>query len=238
MTCGPFQILMVDALKSRFPGPELKAHLVTCPACREEFSSLQRLWVTLVDLPDEPASPALRLKIQSLTAPRVERSIPLMAWWGSAAGLLLAGGFLLGAWAQAYPNSRTPSPGDAALAMLGQSAPAGRIAGIALVAASDHPKESPVPALLDLVARDPNQQVRLAAVEALYLFGEETELRTRLGLIIGQQKDPVVQMALIDLMVALREKKAGESLRRLLREGHLVPEVRHRAQQRLAELPA
>jgi hypothetical protein len=151
--------------------------------------------------------------------------------WGAAAALLAAAGFGLGLWSGARQPARVPSP---ALALLHQPTAGGRLTGIALV--SQGTDAALVPALLDLVDQDPNLQVRLSAVEALYLFGDDAALRGRLSAAVSTQKEPAVQMALIDLLVALRERRAAESLRRLLKDGRLNPAVQGRIRQRLSEL--
>jgi len=92
--------------------------------------------------------------------------------------------------------------------------------------------------LFDLVNRDPDTQVRLAAVEALYLFAGDPALRSRIVAAIARQDRAEVQTALVDLIVGLRERRAVEALRRLGQDGKLAPELRGRIASGLARLDA
>ena len=232
MTCADARIRMMEGLKAGSPSPELEVHLATCAACRAEFDGMAPLWKGLGALPAAPAGPSLALEFQRRMAIQKARHTRRRLFlWGAAAGLLAACGFGLGFWSGARQPVAPTSP---ALALLHQPTAGGRLTGIALVAPGSD--AALLPALLDLVDQDPSLQVRLSAVEALYLFGDEPALRGRLSAAVRAQKEPAVQMALIDLLVALRERKAAESLRRLLKDGQLSPAVQSRIRQRLSEL--
>ncbi len=78
--------------------------------------------------------------------------------------------------------------------------------------------------------------VRLAAVEALYLAAPEGDRDGRVEAALRGQDRPEVQAALVDLLVALRQRRAAEALRSLLAEGRLAPSARRQAERRLADL--
>ncbi len=221
MNCETASSAMMEALKTSPPSPELQAHLEACPTCAEEFRELGDMWTALGDLPQEAPRPGVALALQARLRPRPWRRWPLLA----AALLLLVLGYGLG---------RRASVPEATPALFRQPSAGGRLTAIAMLTPDQGP--SPVEALLDLVAKDPDPRVRLSAVEALYLYGEEAGRNGRLTQALRTQSEPRVQMALVDLMVALREKRAVEALKRLLREGRLDPDVRKRVQQRLKEL--
>ena len=86
------------------------------------------------------------------------------------------------------------------------------------------------------VSHDPSLDVRLSAVEALYLFGADPGLSHRIEVALPGQTRPEVQLALIDLLGALRQKRAAEALRRLMDQDQLPPEARQRAEQRLSQM--
>ena len=67
------------------------------------------------------------------------------------------------------------------------------------------------------------------------LCASDPALGQRIAEALPRQTRPEVQLALVDLMVALRERRAAEALRRLLQDARLNPEVRRRAETRLAE---
>src|SRR5947199_292919 len=65
-----------------------------------------------------------------------------------------------------------------------------------------------VNALVKSMHSDPNTNVRLAALEALTKFRAQPHVRKVLIESLAIQKDPVVQIALIQLLVQMKEKDA------------------------------
>jgi len=63
-----------------------------------------------------------------------------------------------------------------------------------------------VNALVNAMNEDPNTNVRLAALEALGKFHDQPHVRKALIASLSTQKDPNVQIALIRLMVEMKEK--------------------------------
>ena len=92
------------------------------------------------------------------------------------------------------------------------------------------PAPSLIAALLDTLDNDPSVNVRLSAVDALYLFSGREEVRTALTASLSRQTSPLVQIALIDLLVSLKEKQAAAALKKLLADKKIIPEVQQRAQ--------
>jgi hypothetical protein len=71
-------------------------------------------------------------------------------------------------------------------------------------------------ALLETLNHDPNENVRLAALEALTPYVRESSIRMELIRSIANQDSPVVQVSLAELMVAIQEKKSVNELQKLL----------------------
>jgi hypothetical protein len=63
-------------------------------------------------------------------------------------------------------------------------------------------------ALIRTLDYDPNINVRMAAVEAVGRFGKVASVRTSLVNSLMKQNDPAMQIAVIDLLIDLREKRA------------------------------
>lgn len=236
----------------------IEGHMAECASCREELQGLSETWARLRVMDEEARpSPALRARFYTMLEayPRdpepesrrmvPERPTPRFWEWGlrpAAALLILAAGVALGT--RLKGGSSTPSPeGDLArmgkeiaslrqqvsLALINQTSAGERLRGVALVSQVQHPDPSLVNSLLDLVDGDPNVNVRLSAVEALFLFAPHAEIHERLTRSLGKQTSPVVQIAVIDLLVATREKRAAEALRRLIEDQRIRPEVREHA---------
>ena len=72
-----------------------------------------------------------------------------------------------------------------------------------------------VNALLKTMNDDPNTNVRLAALEALGKFHQQEHVRKALIESLARQKDPVVQISLIRLMVEMKEKSVIKELEKM-----------------------
>src|SRR6185369_15917993 len=91
-------------------------------------------------------------------------------------------------------------------------------------------------ALLDTLMHDSNVNVRLATVDALRQFGNQSIVRRGVVEAMTREDSPMVQMALIDLAVDLREKDSISSLRELIQGQNIDQAVRDRAQKGLEAL--
>jgi HEAT repeat protein len=91
-------------------------------------------------------------------------------------------------------------------------------------------------ALLDTLMHDSNVNVRLAAIDALRQFGSQQVVRNGVVQALTRQDSPMVQMALIDLVVDWREKESVDTLRILSQNQNLNEAVRERAQDGLMQL--
>jgi hypothetical protein len=238
MRCDEIQIHLIDALKeARNPAlpPAFAEHLESCADCRE----LREVWQALGEGPVPQADPALSLRFRErlkFEGTPTKSPIRRLTGWGlpmAAAVLLMFGAFAAGFTLRI--EAEPANPRQAALAQMRRGKAADRMQAIALVTPSRSGDSELAAALLDRVMGDPSTEVRLAAVEALYLFGSDPGLGARLAEALPRQEQPQVQLALVDLLVALRERRAAEALHRLLKEDRLGPEVRHRAETRLAE---
>jgi len=123
-----------------------------------------------------------------------------------------------------------------ALSLLSQPSATERIQGIGYSAEVENPKDTTLAALFKAVDTDPNPNVRLAAVDALYLFRDRPGVRESLVRSLSAQSYPLVQVALIDFLVEVRETRAIEALKKLIDGGDLTPDVKKRAEQGLKQI--
>jgi len=86
-------------------------------------------------------------------------------------------------------------------------------------------------ALFKTLNNDRNVNVRLQCLEALYPYVSSPKVREGLVLSIQHQSDPLVQMALAELMVSLQEKRSVEPLKELLNQEELIQEAREKIEQ-------
>jgi hypothetical protein len=75
-----------------------------------------------------------------------------------------------------------------------------------------------VDALIERLNTDPNANVRLAALDGLNQFYRENYVRKKLLASLKKQQDPVVQIALINLLTNIRESGILEELERMSKD--------------------
>jgi hypothetical protein len=217
-------------------------HLEVCGSCREEVEGLVRLQAQLDETAVELPSPALRTGFYRMLA-QAAVGVPAQSTWSRRPWMqaaitlfLLGSGFAAGYWLRGGRTSEGPARNQN-LVLLSQGGPELRMAGILLASQGDPGDPAPAEALLDLLDRDPNESVRLAAVDALYLYGRQPRVLERLVAALPRQTSPRVQVALVDVLGGLREQRAVEALKSLIQLPGLPPEVARRAKAQLAERP-
>ena len=122
------------------------------------------------------------------------------------------------------------------LALLEQQSASERLKGVNWSFRLERPDSEVLSALFRTLDSDPNVNVRLAAVEALGQFSNRTAVRQGLIESLTRQKSPLVQISLIDLMVALQERQSLQTLRQLTNDVKLNQAVRQRAEWGLKQL--
>jgi len=123
-----------------------------------------------------------------------------------------------------------------ALSLLQQQSASERLKGVDWSNRMTRPDPQVLSALLHTVNYDQNVNVRLAALDALHQSANNEMVRRGLVESLDRQTSPLVQIALIDLLVEIRDKPAGQALKELMQETGLNPEVRERAQWALGQM--
>jgi hypothetical protein len=176
-------------------------------------------------------------------------AVPL-GWLGTVAAALVLGVFV-------GRDSRMPSSPSAApsadlgglraelhetrqmvtLALLRQSSAVERLKGVWWVERLDDPDSEVVGALLDTLAHDPNVNVRLAVIEAITRYADRPGVRPgAVAALSAGNASPLVQVALIDLLVELREPSSRQALQNLAGDLTVNEAVRVRAIRALQQL--
>lgn len=243
---------------------EFDAHIAACSACSEELRRLSEIWTKLGVLPAEQPSPALRdrfytmleayktgLETEHETAVQKPKSafsfrklwLRGPAFQFAAAALLvvagLAGGYGLsraGGRVNRLSQEVESMRRTIAVSLLQQSSSSERLRGVSYTAQLKEPGQGTLVALLQTLDNDPNVNVRLAAADALYLFASYPEVKDGLVKSLARQESPLVQSALIDLLVAGREKRAVEALKTLIGGDKLHPDIKKKAELGIQQL--
>lgn len=180
----------------------------------------------------------------------------LSGWWpqqpilqfGLALGLLVVG-VVIGPQFRSTPAAPQPSSeltelrGELhqmqqmiALSLMQQGSASERLKGVNWSYQLQQPDREVLTKLLDTLMHDSNVNVRLAAIDALRQFGGQPVVRRGVVDALAQQDSPMVQVALIDLVVDLHEKSSIDALRKLKEDQNTNEAVRQRAEKGLSEL--
>jgi hypothetical protein len=177
----------------------------------------------------------------------------LESWWPrrpafqfGTALLLLVVGLTAGFWLKPAPYSAADidplkqevqaMQATLAMSLLDNGSASERLRGVSLSSRMEQPGERLLDSLLQTLDSDPSINVRVAVVDSLYLFHSHPTVRQRVSESLAKQTSPLVQVALIDLLVNMRERRAAEALKALIDSDRLDPEVKLRARQGLEKL--
>lgn len=206
----------------------------------------QKLWTALSDLPRGEPSDRLRRRFYSglheaVRRPWAER---LSRWLGlRAGGWVTAAACLVLGFGVAQVTVRTPSETPRLVALeenmvrlqrelildrLQDASANARLRGIvdATEVAADDPQVAH--ALLDRATQDPSLSVRAAAIDALGSQLRSGEIGAELMRLLEVAESPIVQLALVDLVLRNGDGEQIRRLQNLAAEGRLHPDlVRH-----------
>jgi len=243
---------------------EVRTHILGCAACREDLENLTVVWAKLGVLPEEQPGGAVRSRFYTMLEEYKDRldaerkaaaARPRFADWftfrrpafaasfsavlllvGLGAGWLLNGGRNGGERYASLSREVQDMRQQVALSLLARPSASERIQGVGYTAEVEAPNDTTLAALFKAVDSDPNPNVRLAAVDALYLFRDRPGVRESLVRSLAVQSYPLVQVALIDFLVEVREARAAAALKTLIDSGELTPEVKKRAEDGLKQI--
>jgi hypothetical protein len=261
MTCEELESRMAEYWSRSLDAEReaaIEAHLATCETCRAEAQSLGSLWRDLARLPAPEPGPGVRARFyETLEAYRdgvaAEMKHPSSGWrkaawvWQIAAGVVLvltgvAAGYSFHA-SQAANAEVAQLRGEVgnmrqlvALSLLQQQSASERLRGVSWTYRVEPSDPEVLAALLTAVNHDPNVNVRLAAVDALRPFAASRTTRDAVMQLLPGQTAPIVQVALIDLLVDLKETEAALTLRKVASDSSTDVGVRQRAQWALERL--
>ena len=235
----------------------LVEHLEGCAGCRTEVAELNAVWRGLETVKagmDAAPDAGAKLRFQEMLAayqagmasvqpvvskPRVVWFPTRPVWQAAMAAGLLACGILFGRYLPQAGGSNTEMAqlrGQVenlhqmvALSMLQQQSPSARMRGVTYSEKITQPDPQVLDALLQAVNHDSNVNVRLSAVDALQKFATEPEVARAMVNSITGQESPLVQIALIDMLVQLKTPGVVPDLAQISKNMQMDEMVRQRA---------
>ena len=259
MTPEDYRLLIPEYLSGRLTAVEtsfFENAIAADAGLRAEVAELRSLWQGLALLAEEKPSPAMRAQFyQKLNALQRGDAGPAEkhSWWKLAWPKQLAFGalvFAVGLFAgRASLDQRVHKDEMAqmrsqvqglqemvALSLLERQSPTSRLEGVAWSNKVDRPNDQLLNALVGALNYDSNVNVRLSSIDALEKFTSDGAISKALIDSIQRQDSPLVQVALIDSLVRIRDHSAAPEFKKLTADLEINPAVRQRAQWGLEKL--
>lgn len=111
-----------------------------------------------------------------------------------------------------------------------------RLRALQLVRTSGKATENVLQTLLSTLNNDPDANVRMAAAETLLAFANQEIVRNGLLESILQQKSPLVQLTLVDGLVAIQDKAAISVFENLISSNDVHQAVKDRSREGISKL--
>jgi anti-sigma factor RsiW len=236
---------------------EVEKHLVGCAACGEEAALWQKLAQLPEEQPSNALEARFKAMLESYQEGRWEKTSlvveqsksPVPMLWGlgnwrqlPAAGivwacLFLACGYFIGK----HSDRETNAPKiealqqevegmrqTVALSMLQQQSASQRLEGVSWSTRLPDPDAKVLGALQHTLQFDNSVDVRLAALDALSRYAGRPEVRSELVDALQTRQSPLVQVALIDLLVDLHDKGAIQQFKKFQQDPMVNPTVKKR----------
>ncbi len=242
----------------------LENHLTECETCRLQLEQMKIAWEAMGNIPEETPSHVLRSrfyrmleeerrKVTKQTVPFQKIQNVIVTLWPKKSVVQIAfslGLFIFGLIVGTQIRINGQHSGEMALlrqeinemrqmvslTLMSRGSSSERLSGINYLTRMDHPAESLLENLLDMLNSDPNVNVRLAVVDALLIFSHHPGVRDALVASLSRQSSPLVQIALIDLLVQIQEKTSLEALKNLIDNQEMDQTVKQYAEKQLEEL--
>ena len=111
-----------------------------------------------------------------------------------------------------------------------------RLQGVLATLDKKNPDQKVISDLIGSLALDPSINVRLSALDALYPHADQQVVRSSVLATLPREPNPLVQVAMIDFLVAARDREASPELERMARSETIDRAVREAAKRGLAQL--
>lgn len=243
---------------------EVREHLASCPDCQREYSSLAQTLAALDQLPAAKPGPRLRTHFYamleeeknsaaSIRAAVVRRQhaqrMTLWRWILAPVGALAIAlaGFHLGTRVGGTDDGTRQQLAEmknkiesidqlVGISLLQQRSTSERLQTVLATLDQKNPDPKIISNLIGALALDPSVNVRLSALDALYPHANQPVVRSGVLASLPREQNPLVQVAMIDFLVAARDRDATPELEKLARNETIDKAVRDAAKRGLAQL--
>lgn len=241
----------LDNLLTQTLKKEVEAHLTVCKSCSQELDDLKTLFEVFEKEDLKAPSEKVRtdffeqLELEKQNGSKVvsldDTAVRRKSNWSNnllkiaASIVLLIGGFYFGKQQQEQLSDKEIAQltdetiafkETAMLSLMGNKSASKRIQGINFIEEFTKPDEAIVNALADRMLYDENVNVRAAAVEVLANYTKSERVKNTFIEALKTEKDPGIQIIIIQTLGEIQEKKAATPMRELLDQEGTQPFVK------------
>ncbi len=241
----------LDNLLNETQKKKVEAHLKDCKSCSQELDDLKILFEAFDEEKVNTPSDEVRTnffeqielekqnntKVVSLDSAFVQRK---NNWTNNllkiaASIVLLIGAYFFGQQQQEQISGKEIAQladetqafkQTAMLSLMGNKSASKRIQGVNFIEEFSEPDEAIVSALADRMLNDENTNVRRTAVEVLSEFTTSETVKNSFIKALKTEKDPGIQITIIQVLGKMQEKKAAASMQYLLEQDDTQPYVK------------
>lgn len=259
MKCEEVEAAMIDYLDNVLDNAHrenIEKHLLTCERCMDEVKDFQHILQSMSATDMEKPDDSLRLNFYHMLQSEINKTKvgmkrktrPAETNWSSpwikvAAGiaLLLAGAFIGRIISPAEKQGNAPNQlaelksevtemkKMLMFTMLNEESPSQRLKAVNYSEEIVNPDQKVIGALLNTLNKDKNVNVRLAALYSLARFSDSQQVRDSLVKSLGIQNEPIIQIALMNILTEKREIKAVAPMRKIMSDQNVLKEVKETA---------
>ena len=243
----------------------VEKHIAECADCREEVVIWKKLSLLPVEQPSSESRLRFEAMLQAYQTGRNDKAssrferpkrATIWSWLRSPVGAvawsaaLLVIGIFAGNYFGNKPTHSNANQDEIAamhtelanmkqmvvLSMLQQQSASERLQAVSYSRREDQLDPQVMSALVHTLRYDGSVDVRLAALDALSRHGAQPQVHKGVVDALQEQQSPLVQVALIDLMLEWRDPDAAQRLRNFVQTPNLNPTVKQRADWALSKL--
>ena len=225
---------------------QFEQHIAQCDHCKKEVEEMKTF---LIVFEEDTLVPTDRLKAKFDSVLEEEKmnqgkvvqlESESSVWTGNilkiaASIVLLVAAFQMGSlFQQRKANQNIAQLQDetnqrkqtAMLSLMENQSASKRIQGVNYIEEFEQPDEAIIQALANRLLFDENDNVRMTAFEALVNFTSSETVKTTFIEALEQEKNPSIQVAIIQALVQIQEKKAAEPMKKLLEKEDTQPFIK------------
>lgn len=237
-TCEAALEKMLEALGNHeFDRTDLDLLCAQRPECTPMIRESYFLWYEMDALEVPEPSEQLRGRFLEMLAefekeetPAIQPSPKSINWtttfkWAAIFIVGLGMGLLWKSNGSGNPAESYPGHGMVSLLTV-ENPTTDRLSAIQSIKEIQNPEDPIIEALYQTLLRDPNDNVRLSAIEAMIHFIDHPKARESLVSALPYQSSPIVQLTLAELLVNLQTDQSLDQLKKLLESDRLDHDVK------------